>query len=234
MIPRKKAIIALTGLLITCGLLICGPLICGLLLTPPTAVNAQPVPTPTLDPAALSLLAAQDIITNTVYERASPSVVHITSRTQVVDFWRGVVPQEGTGSGFLYDTAGHIITNYHVIEGASEVEVLLADGSAYPAVFVGADAYYDLAVIRIAPEKLNAAPLVLAEEEPARVGQQVIAIGNPFGLDQTLTTGVISALGRTIESSAGTLVGNVIQTDAAINPGNSGGPLLNIRGEVIG
>ncbi len=229
MILRKTAIFALTALLLAGGLLMSA-----MLLTP-SAASAQPAPTPTLDPAALSLLAAQDIITNTVYERVSPSVVHITTRKQVVDFWRGVIPQEGTGSGFLYDTAGHIITNYHVIEGAAEVEVLLADGGAAPAVFVGADAYYDLAVIRVAPEALAAAPLTLAAADaPPRVGQQVIAIGNPFGLDRTLTTGVISALGRTIESSSGTLVGNVIQTDAAINPGNSGGPLLNIRGEVIG
>ena len=227
---RKPAILLLAAV----ALLLTGASLSLLITAGPTPASAQPVPTPTLDPAALSVLAAQDIITNTVYERVSPSVVHITSRSSVVDFWRGVVPQEGTGSGFLYDTEGHIITNYHVIEGASEVEVLLADGGAYPATFVGADAYYDLAVIRIAPEQISASPLPLAGQEPPRVGQQVIAIGNPFGLDQTLTTGVISALGRTIESASGTLVGNVIQTDAAINPGNSGGPLLNIMGEVIG
>lgn len=230
---RRLTTLTLAGLAL--GLL----LLTSLLPAPPDApspalVNAQAIPTPTLDPVALSVLDAQEIITNTVYERTSPSVVHITSRSSVVDFWRGVVPQEGTGSGFLYDTTGHIITNYHVIEGASEVEVVLADGTTYPASFVGADAYYDLAVIQIALKAGGPPPLSLAMADSVRVGQHVIAIGNPFGLDRTLTTGVISALGRTIESASGLLVGNVIQTDAAINPGNSGGPLLNTRGEVIG
>jgi len=180
------------------------------------------------------MVDAQEAVTATIYDRASLSVVHITTRSQVMDFWRGIVPQEGTGSGFIYDTQGRIVTNWHVIEGAEEVEVLLADGASLPATLVGADKYYDLAVIRVDPAAVSAAPLPLAANTTMRVGQYVLAIGNPFGLDQTLTTGVISALGRTIESASGLLVGNVIQTDAAINPGNSGGPLLDSAGRLIG
>ena len=197
-----------------------------------------PAPLPTLAPPpaeALSLLDAEESAIAYIYEQASPSVVHITSRTQVLDFWRGVVPQEGTGSGFVYDDQGHIVTNNHVIEGADEIEVVLADGTYLPAEVVGADAYYDLAVLRVDPAQLRVASLPLgASSDTLRVGQRVLAIGNPFGLDRTLTTGVISALDRIIESDSGLAVGNAIQTDAAINPGNSGGPLLNSRGEVIG
>ncbi|NPV67807.1 MAG: PDZ domain-containing protein [Anaerolineae bacterium] len=222
------------------GVLLVAGLISGYLLgtvgTPPPSVTAQvaATPLPTLDPNLLALVDAQEAITGAIYEMASPSVVHITSRSRVMDFWRGIVPQEGTGSGFVYDTQGHIVTNWHVVEGAEEVEVLLADGTSLPATLVGADEYYDLAVISVDAAAVSAAPLPLATDAVLRVGQTVLAIGNPFGLDQTLTTGVISALGRTIESASGLLVGNVIQTDAAINPGNSGGPLLNTRGQVIG
>jgi S1-C subfamily serine protease len=126
------------------------------------------------------------------------------------------------------------VTNNHVIANATQITVVLADGTSLTADVVGADSYYDLAVIHVDPAKLNAAPLPLAADQVVRVGQKVLAIGNPFGLDRTLTTGIVSALGRTIESQSGSAIGNAIQTDAAINPGNSGGPLLNIRGEVIG
>jgi len=213
----------------------------GLWLSLPTGIGSSqevtPLPPPTLAPPpaeALSLLDAQEAVVSYIYESAGPSVVHITSRTQVWDFWRGVVPQEGTGSGFLYDTQGHIVTNNHVIEDAQEIEVVLADGTVLPAEVVGTDAYYDLAVLRVDPAQVRAAPLPLGNADSLRVGQLVLAIGNPFGLDRTLTTGVISALDRTIESESGSVIGNAIQTDAAINPGNSGGPLLNSRGEVIG
>jgi S1-C subfamily serine protease len=213
----------------------------GLWLSLPNGISLSqevtPVPPPTLAPPpadALSVLDAQETVVSYIYENAGPSVVHITSRTQVWDFWRGVVPQEGTGSGFLYDAQGHIVTNNHVIENAQEIEVVLADGTVLPAEVVGTDAYYDLAVLRVDPAQVHAAPLPLGSADSLRVGQLVLAIGNPFGLDRTLTTGVISALDRTIESESGSVIGNAIQTDAAINPGNSGGPLLNSRGEVIG
>jgi len=214
----------------------------GFLLGPATGISfsqgdptSAPLGTLAPPPAeVLSLLDAEETAIATIYEQASPSVVHITSRTQVVDFWRGVVPQEGTGSGFVYDDQGHIVTNNHVIEGADEIEVVLADGTHLPAQVTGADSYYDLAVLRVEPAQLNVPALPLGASDTLRVGQRVLAIGNPFGLDRTLTTGVISALDRVIESDSGLSVGNAIQTDAAINPGNSGGPLLNSRGQVIG
>jgi S1-C subfamily serine protease len=202
-----------------------------------TVSPVTPTPAPTLVPPsaeALALLDAEESVTAYIYEQVGPSVVHITSRTQVYDFWRGAIPQEGTGSGFVYDTLGHIVTNNHVVEGAQEIEVVLADGTALTAQVIGTDSYYDLAVIQVDASQLNAAPLPLGTDQTLRVGQIVLAIGNPFGLDRTLTTGVISALDRTIESESGSAVGNAIQTDAAINPGNSGGPLLNTRGQVIG
>ncbi len=190
----------------------------------PTAL--QEIPIPAYD------LAEQQIIN--VYERVSPSVVHITSRAEVFDFWRGVVPSEGSGSGFVLDGDGHIVTNYHVVKNATQVEVLLADGTAYPAQIVGSDPYNDLAVLKIeiAPDLL--VPVEIGSSQNLRVGQRVIAIGNPFGLDRTLTTGVVSALKRTIQTDNGQALGEVIQTDAAINPGNSGGPLLDTAGRVVG
>lgn len=232
---RRRRLLPLSAALVGLGF------VAGLLLGLPTGTGLSqevtPVPLPTLAPPpaeALTLLDAEEAVVSYIYESAGPSVVHITSRTEVWDFWRGAVPQEGTGSGFVYDTQGHIVTNNHVVEGASEIEVVLADGTVLPAEVVGTDAYYDLAVLHVDPAQLPAPPLPLGNAETLRVGQHVLAIGNPFGLDRTLTTGVISALDRTIESESGSLVGNAIQTDAAINPGNSGGPLLNSRGEVIG
>ena len=184
-------------------------------------------------PGRLDLSLEETLVA--LYERASPSVVHIAARAQVFDFFRGVVPNEGTGSGFFFDDQGHIITNNHVVEGADEIEVILADGTRAPARVIGTDAYSDLAVLRaenLSREQIK--PLPLGTTRNLKVGMLVIAIGNPFGLDRTMTTGIISAMGRTIEREDQAALGEVIQTDAAINPGNSGGPLLNLRGEVIG
>ncbi|MCS6884622.1 MAG: trypsin-like peptidase domain-containing protein [Acidobacteriota bacterium] len=170
-----------------------------------------------------------------VYEAVSPGVVNITSITYKEDFWGfDVYPQQGTGSGTIIDKAGHILTNYHVIQGAQELKVVLADKSTYDAKFVGADPDNDLAVIKIdaPPDKLHVVPL--GSSQSLAVGQKVLAIGNPFGLDRTLTTGIISGLGRPLKAANGRTIDNVIQTDASINPGNSGGPLLNSNGEVIG
>ena len=170
-----------------------------------------------------------------VYDAASPSVVNITSRVTVYYRFMGSVPEEGTGSGFVYDTQGHIVTNYHVIEGAEELLVTLANGQTYDATVVGTDAANDLAVIQIDAGADLPEPLSLGNSDQLRVGQFVVAIGNPYGLQQTLTTGVVSALGRVIEgASDNSFIGEAIQTDAAINPGNSGGPLLDLRGRVIG
>lgn len=203
------------------------------------AVAAQDVPTAAPTPTALSEsvyaeLDARDQIMINLYDRINPSVVHISSSQNVPSFFYGTVPQEGTGSGFLYDDQGHIVTNNHVVSGADQLDVLLSNGLNLPATVVGTDPYYDLAVVKIELPAGIASPLELGDSSNLKVGQTVVAIGNPFGLDRTLTTGVISALGRRIETDAGTAIGQAIQTDAAINPGNSGGPLLDARGRVVG
>jgi len=170
-----------------------------------------------------------------VYKKASPSVVNITTKVLQLSFFFGVYPQEGAGSGFVYDKEGHIVTNYHVVEGAQSIEVSLSDELAVPAEVVGVDPPNDLAVLKVdvPPEKL--VPVELGSSANLQVGQRAIAIGNPFGrFDRTLTVGVISALNRTLEMEDGRLIRHLIQTDAAINPGNSGGPLLDSHGRVIG
>jgi S1-C subfamily serine protease len=169
-----------------------------------------------------------------IYEDVGNSVVNITNRSYGYDWFMQPVPQEGTGSGFVYDNAGRIITNYHVIEGAEELYVTLADGSTHAAEVVGTDSSVDLAVIQIDVPEGTLKPVPLGESDDLRVGQWSIAIGNPFGLERTLTVGVVSALGRVIESPDQGFIGEIIQTDAAINPGNSGGPLLDLSGRVIG
>jgi S1-C subfamily serine protease len=170
-----------------------------------------------------------------VYEQCGPSVVNITSLAYVYTWFSGTVPEQGTGSGFVYDAVGHIVTNYHVVEGADELTVTLSTGTEYDATVVGVDASNDLAVLKIEAGSELPGPLALVDSDTLRVGQTVLAIGSPYELQQTLTTGVVSALGRVIESpEANQFIGEVIQTDAAINPGNSGGPLLNLDGEVIG
>ena len=168
-----------------------------------------------------------------VYRTVSPAVVNITSTTIQYDFFFNVFPTQGSGSGFLVDDKGNIVTNYHVVSGARSVEVTLADQSRHAARLVGRDRLTDLAVIKIdAPKRL---PYVkLGSSDRLQVGQKVLAIGNPFGFEGTLTTGVISSLGRNIRDEQGRVLEDLIQTDAAVNPGNSGGPLLNSRGEVIG
>jgi S1-C subfamily serine protease len=194
----------------------------------PTAAPAQTTPVSAAEPA--NALEAQ---VEAVYDEAGQSVVHITSRVITYDFFMQPVPQEGTGSGFVYDTEGHIVTNYHVVADAESVSVALAAGGVYTATIVGTDSSNDLAVVQIKAENLPD-PIPLGDSEQLRVGQFVIAIGNPFALDRTLTMGVISALSRVIQSPDSRFIGEAIQTDAAINPGNSGGPLLDLEGRVIG
>lgn len=165
-----------------------------------------------------------------VYKKALPSVVNITSTTVAYDFFYGAVPQKGMGSGFVIDGEGHILTNYHVIEGARQVEVTTSDKSKYKAQVVGVDPAHDLAVIQIPNSKVPAAEI--GDSKNLVVGQKVFAIGNPFGLSGTMTRGIISSI-RSVRGEHG-FIDEAIQTDAAINPGNSGGPLLNSRGQVIG
>ncbi|MBV8674945.1 MAG: trypsin-like peptidase domain-containing protein [Acidobacteriaceae bacterium] len=166
-----------------------------------------------------------------VYKKAMPSVVNITSSTLGVNFFYGLVPQQGQGSGFVLDKQGHILTNYHVIADAQKIEVTTYDKHRSKARVIGRDPTHDLALLQI--DAPNLVPAVLADSKNLVVGQKVYAIGNPFGLQGTMTTGIISAI-RSIHSPQGNPIENAIQTDAAINPGNSGGPLLNSRGEVIG
>jgi len=169
-----------------------------------------------------------------IYRRVGPGVVNITSVVVARDFFFNPVPREGAGSGSIIDTAGHVLTNHHVIRDSTKLEVTLNDGSKWPARFVGADPDNDLAVIKIDAPKEKLAVIPMGDSSELQIGQKVLAIGNPFGLGQTLTTGIISSLGRSIRSEAGTLIEDVIQTDAAINPGNSGGPLLDSKGKIIG
>src|SRR3984885_2726981 len=167
-----------------------------------------------------------------VYRRVVPSVVNITSTTTTMDFFYGLVPAEGQGSGFVLDKQGHILTNYHVVADARNVEVQTHDKHRYQAQVIGRDRLHDLALLQInAP---NLVPAVLASSRDLQVGQQVYAIGNPFGLSGTMTVGIISAIRSVRSPEGGVPIENAIQTDAAINPGNSGGPLLNSQGEVIG
>lgn len=175
----------------------------------------------------------EQLITN-LYQRISPAVVHITSRVITMDFFFGPTPQEGTGSGFIVDEQGHIVTNHHVIEGADSIEITFSDETKTLATVIGIDPLNDLAILKPNNVPPGIIPAELGTSADLRVGQRAIAIGNPFGLEQTLTTGVISAFGRPLQLAEDNYVFNVIQTDAAINPGNSGGPLLNSRGQVIG
>ncbi|MBI4536893.1 MAG: trypsin-like peptidase domain-containing protein [candidate division NC10 bacterium] len=170
-----------------------------------------------------------------VYRAVSPSVVNITSMVLTQDFFFRAVPERGgSGSGFILDGRGHILTNNHVVENAESLEVTLPDKSKHPAKLIGRDPNNDLAVVRINAPREKLMPLKLGDSDQLQVGQLAIAIGNPFGLERTVTRGVVSALGRSLRSDSGRQIRNIIQTDAAINPGNSGGPLLDSRGDVIG
>jgi len=181
-------------------------------------------------------LGAAEKATIDVFERSRDSVVFITTSSRVQDFWsRNVfsVPRD-SGSGFIWDESGHVVTNYHVIEGASEATVKLADGGEYKCSLVGASPTHDIAVLKIGASYKRAPPVPLGSSNDIRVGQKVYAIGNPFGLDWTLTSGIVSALNRSLSGENGSTVEHLIQTDAAINPGNSGGPLLDSAGRLIG
>ena len=181
-------------------------------------------------------LAADEQSTIEIFRKASPSVVHITTLTRRRDRLSLKVTEipEGTGTGFLYDDAGHVVTNYHVIRSAQAARVSLADNSTWNAKLVGYEPNKDLAVLKIDAPAERLRKIDIGSSSDLQVGQKVFAIGCPFGLDQTLTTGVISGLGREMESVGGLPIEGVIQTDAAINPGNSGGPLLDSSGRLIG
>jgi S1-C subfamily serine protease len=197
------------------------------------AAREEPPVSPTVPRADL---AAEERATIALFAAASPAVVHITTHGLERDFFTLNVMRvpQGTGTGFLWDRQGHVVTNFHVIRNADSVQVALADRSSWSARLVGVAADKDMAVLKIDAPAERLLPLPLGMSHDLQVGQRAFAIGNPFGLDHTLTTGVVSALGREIESVSGRLISDVIQTDAAINPGNSGGPLLDSAGRLIG
>ena len=179
-------------------------------------------------------LTEDESINVRVYREAAPAVANILTKATEYDFFMDPVPVEGAGSGFVIDEKGYILTNFHVVGDAQSIEVILGDQSRYPAKFIGADQRNDVALVKIEPKGKHLVALPLGDSTALQVGQKVLAIGNPFGFQSTLTTGVISALGRTVQTSQTTFIDEAIQTDAAINRGNSGGPLIDSRGEVIG
>ena len=188
----------------------------------------------TLAPHAGQALTDDERNNVKIYQKISPSVVNIISTVLTRDFFFNPVPREGSGSGSIIDTRGHILTNNHVIRDAQKLEVTLFDGSKWRAKRIGKDPDNDLAIIKIRAPAEKLTPLPMGDSRQLQVGQKVLAIGNPFGLGLTLTTGIISSLGRNIRSEVGTMIEELIQTDASINPGNSGGPLLNSEGNMIG
>ena len=210
------------GVLVSVGLIKAGSL-----LRPAAVADRAATPRAGLDEDERATIA--------LFRQASRSVVYITTTTRQVDYWtRNVfeVPQ-GTGSGFVWDEAGHIVTNYHVVQGAASAKVALGE-TEYDADAVGVAPDHDLAVLKIRAPRAQLVPIAIGTSADLQVGQKVFAIGNPFGLDHTLTTGIVSAIGRTIQSVTNRPIEGAIQTDAAINPGNSGGPLLDSAGRLIG
>jgi S1-C subfamily serine protease len=186
-------------------------------------------------PLDLSDFTAEEQVNIRVYDNVNRSVVNITTRAVRTDLmFMDIVPTEGSGSGSILDKEGHILTNFHVIEGAQQVQVTLANGSSYAAGLVGQDPSNDIAVLRIEapPEELT--PVTLGDSSRLRVGQKIYALGNPFGLERTLTVGIISSLNRTLMSPNQRTIKSIIQIDAALNRGNSGGPLLNTKSELVG
>jgi S1-C subfamily serine protease len=202
----------------------------------PTKVEAVPLGANSSSTAAQrdAALTEDESINVRIYRQASPAVANILTKATEYDFFMDPVPVEGAGSGFIIDPRGYILTNYHVVEGAQSIEVVLGDQSRHPAKYIGADQRNDVALIKIEPKGKQLTTLKLGDSSVIQVGQKVLAIGNPFGFQSTLTTGVVSAVGRTVQTSQTTAIEEAIQTDAAINRGNSGGPLIDSHGDVIG
>ncbi|WP_423246429.1 S1C family serine protease [Methylococcus sp. ANG] len=222
---RRQRWTAAAALLLGFGIAACG------LQTTSAAQDVAPRPV-----SARGELSQEEKSTVELFEKSKNSVVYISTLQQVMDPWtRNVfsIPR-GTGSGFIWDEAGHVVTNYHVVEGASGATVKLADGRDYKAALVGASKAHDLAVLRIDVGVGALIPVPIGVSHDLKVGQKVFAIGNPFGLDWSLTTGIVSALDRSLTEETGVTIEHLIQTDAAINPGNSGGPLLDSAGRLVG
>ncbi|GAC1617369.1 MAG: trypsin-like peptidase domain-containing protein [Candidatus Acidiferrum sp.] len=201
----------------------------------PVKVEALPLGEPSSDASPRDVgLTDEEAINVRIYRQAAPAVANILTKATEYDFFMDPVPVEGAGSGFVIDPDGYILTNNHVVQEAQSIEVVLGDKSRYPAKLIGADPRNDVAMIKVDTKGKKLVALPLGDSGTLQVGQKVIAIGNPFGFASTLTTGVVSALGRTVQTSQTTYIDEAIQTDAAINRGNSGGPLINSHGEVIG
>ncbi len=220
--PRRLAALLLAAALLPAGT--------------PASAQAKPPPVQARAVTPRGALDADEANNIGVFKRSSPSVVHITNLALQRDLFSQRVTEQpqGTGTGFIWDEAGHVVTNFHVIQGANAATVTLSDQSVHAAKLVGAFPDRDLAVLRISAPRARLVPIALGTSRDLQVGQKVYAIGNPFGLDQTLTTGIVSALNREIESVTRRTIRGAIQTDAAINPGNSGGPLLDSAGRLIG
>ena len=195
-------------------------------------INVEAIPNP-VDSAAVknasfaerdAALSGDEALNVRIYRQSSSAVANILTKATEYDFWMDPVPVEGAGSGFVIDPKGYILTNFHVVQGAQSIEVVLGDQSRHSAKFIGADQRNDVALVKIEPGKKPLAVLPLGDSAALQVGQKVLAIGNPFGFQSTLTTGVVSALGRTVQTGQNTLIDEAIQTDAAINRGNSGAP----------
>lgn len=200
---------------------------------PTTPYQLTPVAPPSLPAEILKSSDVDEQINIRVYAAVNRSVVNITTASEVSGFF-GDETTSGTGSGFVIDRQGHILTNYHVVEGADSVQVTLFDGTTHEARVIGEDASNDVAIVHVRAPSDRLYPVSLGDSSRLLVGQKILALGNPFGLERTLTTGIISSLDRSLKAKNGRTIKGIIQTDAAINPGNSGGPLLNSRGEVIG
>jgi putative serine protease PepD len=206
----------------------------------PQDVEARRAPEPasallaTGTAASPHALTDEESINVRIYKAASPAVANILTKATEYDFFMDPVPVEGAGSGFVIDPRGYILTNYHVVAGAQSIEIILGDKTRFPAKFIGADQRNDVALVKIDPKGKQLTALTLGDSSQLQVGQKVLAIGDPFGFQSTLTTGVVSALGRTVQTSETTFIDEAIQTDASINRGNSGGPLIDTHGEVIG
>ena len=224
--PLRLTTMVLAGALLVAG---------GIVLSKPTEAQGRIDAVPRAV-SARGALAADELNNIEVFRRTSPSVVHITTLEAQRDVFSMNVQQVpvGTGTGFIWDEHGHVVTNFHVIQGANGARVTLADQGVFDARLIGAFPDRDLAVLRIDTPASRLRPITMGTSRDLVVGQTVYAIGNPFGLDQTLTTGIVSALNREIDAVNGRTIRGVMQTDAAINPGNSGGPLLDSAGRLIG
>jgi len=242
----RRRVVVLSALLVACGLA-AGGLVTDLLIIPrqgrqaagtlknDTPLSVTPIQFTNNVPSLKAGDLTPDELNNIqIYDKSNKAVVYVTTVTMQYTWFYQAAPQEGTGSGVVIDQQGHVLTNYHVISGADKISIALADGTVAEGKVTGTDPENDLAVVQFNPHGKTLTTIPFGDSSALRVGMKVLAIGNPFGLDRTLTSGIVSGLARPLQTEDGYLIRETIQTDAAINPGNSGGPLLNSHGELIG